>query len=193
MAKKPLPSPEVLRQLLRYEPETGKLFWKERGAEWFSAEWQRRQWNKRLAGTEAFRTVYGPRGYLQGSIFNEMYMSHRIVYCMHFGDPGVLEIDHLDGNRTNNRIENLRAVSGMENAKNRGLGKNNTAGVLGLYYNKADRFWYARIRVARVDHYLGRFSDLEAATEARREAERRHGFHENHGGRDAYRPAHEVI
>ena len=59
MATKPLPSQEVLRQLLRYEPETGKLFWRERTPDMFSAdgrdpEWKARNWNSKLAGREAF-------------------------------------------------------------------------------------------------------------------------------------------
>ena len=63
MANKPIPSPEALRQLLSYDPKTGKLFWKERGPEWFrdtegrTAQHACKNWNARYAGEEAFTSV----------------------------------------------------------------------------------------------------------------------------------------
>jgi len=181
MAKKPLPSPEALRQLLRYEPETGKLFWKERGREMFSHQMRWKQWNSRYAGVEAFCTVYGVKGYLQGCIGGKMFMSHRIVYAMHFGDPEDFDIDHINGVRTDNRLLNLRAINPAENAKNRGMHRNNTSGAVGVCWIEKLQRWVATIKVSGKHVHIGHYVEKSAAIEARKDAEVKYGFHENHG------------
>lgn len=186
MATKPLPSPEVLRQLLRYEPETGKLFWKERSPEWFAQDWRCRQWNARYARQETFNTVYGKKGYLQGCIHSVAYMAHRVVYCLHFGDPGIFQIDHLNGDRADNRLENLRCVTGGENSKNRGLYRNNSSGRIGVYFDNNAKMWRASIKARGHTHHLGCFLAFEDACAARAAAEKDHGFHANHGNRPGY-------
>jgi len=181
MAKKPLPSPEVLRQLLRYEPEAGELFWKERPADMFASEAQQRQWNRRYAGRRAFCTVYGPKGYLQGCIADTMYMAHRVVYAFHVCDPGDLEIDHINGDRTDNRIENLRAVSPAENARNMRIRKDNKSGAHGVSWVGRYKRWVATINANGKHLYVGHFTDLDKAVSARKRAEAKFGYHENHG------------
>ena len=190
MAKRQLPSPEVLRQLLRYEPDTGKLFWKERGVEWFrglNPERTRNAWNTMNAGEEAFTALTA--GYRQGSLIGFHLMGHRVAWAIHHGAwPD--QIDHVNGNRSDNRIVNLRNVSVAENNKNLGMRRNNTSGRTGVYWHKPSSRWVAHIVVDGRVTSLGSFIEREDAISARVKAERTYGYHPNHGGRIGYLGPH---
>jgi len=136
-----------------------------------------KQWNDRYAGKPAF-TAVDRKGYLVGAIFDRNYRSHRIIWKMVYGtDPD--QIDHVDGNRTNNRLKNLRDVSGRQNQLNMGRGKANKSGVVGVCWDKQRKRWTATITVNRKTVNLGRFVDKDDAIAARRQAEIDHGFHPN--------------
>lgn len=177
MANRQLPSPEVLRQLLRYEQETGKLFWKERGREMFSSHRDFKKWNTRYAGAEAFTSP--SHGYRAGAIFHHTHRAHRVIWSIVHDDPGTMVVDHINGDRSDNRIANLRLVSQQENTKNCGLKSNSRYGNFGVRKNRHK--WNARISVGGRDVFLGSFSTLDDALKARREAEAKYGYHENHG------------
>lgn len=175
MADKALPCPSVLRQLLRYDAETGKLFWRHRGEEWFDCPGKAARWNGRRAGQEAFVGVHR-QGYKQGQLFGHSVRAHRVVWAIIHGYwPSV--IDHIDGNVTNNRIENLRQVTQAENCRNAKMRKDNTSGCVGVRWHKANRKWIAVLG----SDYIGSFETIEAARRARSLAEERAGYHENHG------------
>ena len=184
----PLPPLDVLGSLLRCDAAAGRLHWRERTERFFnstprrSAEWACRQWNARWAGKEAF-TVKNNNGYLMGEIFTRSYMAHRIIWKMAVGaDPE--EIDHIDGNRSNNKIANLRSVSRQENTRNRALPSNNTSGVIGVHKSH----WNTWVAVVTIDgriKRLGSYQTMEAAQAARKRAQRLLGYHENHGRDDA--------
>jgi hypothetical protein len=160
------------RELLRYEPETGKLYWLHRDA-------ARPQWNARYANREAF-TALDKDGYRRGKIHRRGYLAHRIIWAIVYGEwPD--QIDHIDGDKVNNRINNLRSVSHAENGKNQKRRNTNTSGVMGVVWSKPSEKWVAQIKVAGRYRYLGMFQNLEEAVAARRTAEREHGFHRNHG------------
>ena len=90
-------------------------------------------------------------------------MVHRIVYEMHFGRiKDGLEIDHINGIRHDNRIENLRAVSKSVNQLNRAKQSNNTSGVTGVRWHTQRNRWRAQFR----DEYLGLFETIEEAEAA---------------------------
>ena len=102
-------SPEILRELLTYDPDTGKLFWEPRPPELFKTIRQQRAWNTRFARSEAFTTVT-PKGHLTGGIFNRKYLAHHVVWAMRYGKwPEYLT--HNNGRRDDNRIANLRSVN----------------------------------------------------------------------------------
>ena len=182
MAKRQLPSPEVLRQLLSYDHETGKLFWKERGPEMFSSESGRvlnacSIWNSRYAGKEAL-TAIDPKGYLRGSVLGIGISAHRVAWAIHYCQwPDT--IDHINGIKTDNRLVNLRSVSVAENQRNQKTHSSNTSGHRGVYANS--RGWTAQIKVDRKARHLGHFRSFGEAVAARVRAEARFGFHENHG------------
>ncbi len=187
MAIKPLPSPEVLRQLLRYEPETGKLFWLPRGAQWFNATQGRTaahacaNWNARYAGREAF-TATDHNGYRCGAILNVNFLAHRVVWAIHYGQEPSGQIDHINGMPHDNRLANMRIASQSENMRNLRRPRNNTSGQVGVTWRKQEAKWSARIVVAgKRSISLGRFHAYEDAVAARKEAEVTFGYHANHG------------
>lgn len=101
---------------------------------------------------------------------------------MHNGKvPDNMEIDHINHIRTDNRTENLRIVSHQQNAMNRSKTLRNTSGVVGVSWCKITGKWYAYIKKDGVMHNIGRYTSLEDAVLARASAEKRLGFHENHG------------
>lgn len=184
MAAISLPSSDVLRQLLRYESESGKLFWLPRGPEWFSdskyePERVSHWWNTRFAGSEAFCT-FDQKGYPYGFLFERRIAKHRVVWALHFG-PINGEIDHIDGNPANNLIENLRDVSRKANMQNKRTYARNTSGFRGVYWSKPMQKWRVAISMNGKERHLGFFADFNDAVSARKAAEEAYGFHENHG------------
>lgn len=166
---KELPSPEYLRKILRYDPETGKLFWLPRPDVDFSALNVARAWNSRWDGKEAF-TGLNDAGYHRGSIGGLFLRVHRVAWAMQTGAWPDGEIDHKDTDRSNNRWDNLRAASRAENQRNTGLRSNNSSGVKGIRWKPEKDKWQARIRVDGRERHLGHFDDVGAAAAAYRAA-----------------------
>jgi hypothetical protein len=171
MAKADLPAPELLRKLLDYNPETGAMVWRERDASLMGDDLRRRQWNTRYAGTPALAAHNGT-GYCTGRIFGRFARAHQVVYAIYHGEwPGGL-IDHINGDKTDNRIANLRIATPSQNCQNIGLRSTNTSGYKGVCrYQKSER-WRAQIR-RPIDGkgggkkiYLGVFDTAEEAHEA---------------------------
>ena len=178
---KDLISPDVLRQLLDYSPETGELFWKRRSSEWFSevggqtAEHICRRWNSRFAGKEAFSGCNG-YGYRRGRIFYQSYLAHRVIWAMWHGSWPAADIDHINLDRSDNRISNLRAATRSENNYNTGPKSNNTSGYKGVSLRKDNSKWGAEIQVRGKRQRLGCFDTPEEAHAAYcAAAERLHG------------------
>lgn len=180
----PTPTKETLDSLLMYTPETGKLHWKERPVSMFTdgkqtAVHNAAIWNGKNAGNEAFKTPFAS-GHLTAAIFGKTFLAHRIVWKMAYGsDPNV--IDHIDGNPTNNRLENLRSVTQTDNTRNARLSKSSTSGHTGVSFDKRRNKWEAKIMVDRKKRFLGYFDTIEEAAKARKEADAEYGFHQNHG------------
>lgn len=118
MTKKILPTPEQLRELLRYDPETGKLFWKERnGVNHPSGCRDVKRWNSRHAGKEAL-TASNAGGYRYGNVMSTSLLAHRVAWAIMMAHWPNEEIDHINGVRDDNRWSNLRSASRTENARN---------------------------------------------------------------------------
>ena len=119
--------------------------------------------------------------YKELKIFNKSYKVHQIVYLMHHGHIPK-EIDHINGIRDDNRIENLREVTRRQNLMNRGLPKRNTSGAKNVSWKKPINKWQVGLTVNGKKKYLGVYEDLElaelVATEAR---DKYHGEYANHG------------
>lgn len=167
MAKTPLPDAATLHQVLRYEPETGKLFWRYRPN-------GPREWNSRWAGKEALTTAK-KKGYLHGTLFGRRVRTHRVIVCMVTG-VWPIEVDHENGVTSDNRWDNLRVVTSYEQARNKKLYASNSSGHVGLRQQPTGR-WCAYIS----NRYLGTFATLDEALAVRRQAQEEEGFHPNHG------------
>lgn len=181
MAKRELPSQELLRQLLRYEAGSGKLFWLSRGPEWFTdderltAAKKAAAWNGRNADREAFTASDG-KGYLQGQVDGYHTTAHRVIWAW-LNDEWPACLDHINGDGTDNRESNLRSVSHREN--NRNMARPIGQGAVGVRYTKGS--WEAYISTGGKQHYLGRFTSEDDAIAARKASEVEMGFHPNHG------------
>ncbi len=117
-------------------------------------------------------------GYVQFQYQGQTYKAHRVIWlCIHGCWPG--ELDHINGNRADNRIENLREVTRQENLRNQKVRINSSTGVMGV--TRDGKKWRARIRVNGKFIHLGYFDAMEGAVAARKAADIKYGFHENHG------------
>ena len=170
------PAPEMLAKLLRVDPATGRLFWLPRTPDLYavgskhSPEHRCAKWNSRHAGTEAF-TYRRKDGYAYGHVLNYTVAAHRVIIALTEGQwPDC--VDHVNGDRADNRLANLRSVSRSENARN--VACRNPSGAIGVYPYRDGKRWYATV-------HLGIFDTFEEARAAREEAQRSLGYHENHG------------
>lgn len=187
MAKKPLPSREVLRQLLSYDPKTGELHWLPRGPDLFqddsrqSATAQANAWNGRNAGRQAF-TASDHKGYLQGQVAGYHTTAHRVIWAwLHDEWPEC--IDHIDGCGTHNSEDNLRKVTKAQNAQNMARPRTNKSGAVGVRVQKKTGRWEAHIGSDSTYQFIGTFRCVTAAMVARRQVEIARGYHHNHGTR----------
>ena len=163
----------------------GKFFWNKRDVQWFqenanknTPESNMKAWNARFAGKEI--TSLNGMGYLRASPFDESVRVHRLIWFYQTGEwPD--QIDHINGVRYDNRWCNLRNVSAAENSKNRKRRNDNASGDTGVFWRKDRNKWRAQIQVAGNFKHLGYFDSLEDAVAARKMAEIKYEFHENHG------------
>lgn len=160
-------SPKALCKELKYDAETGKLFWlNNRGA-------------RGKQGAEAFSRVNN-NGYNAGKIFGKSLLAHRVIWAIVHGEWPE-QIDHINGNRLDNRLCNLRDVSIVENARNKKVRVTTSSGVQGVGWHKSKEKWEARITWAGKTEQLGAHVCLAQAVKARKLAEARYSFHSNHG------------
>tara|TARA_R110000737_G_C14381721_1_gene450659 strand:+ start:138 stop:686 length:549 start_codon:yes stop_codon:yes gene_type:complete len=177
-------SPEMLHRLLHCDPVMGVLTWKPRTPDLFneskySADRLCTRWNTRLAGKFALYTISD--GYKTGRIFNRNYKAHRVIWAMVHGKWPADQIDHINGIRGENRIENLREVTNAENMRNAAMPRINTSGVVGVHWYEKNGRWVAQIKANGKTKHLGSFIDKADAIAARAAAEIEYGYHENHG------------
>lgn len=150
-----MPSAAELRAEFSYDPATGAI-------------------TRIRDGSAAFATLHGG-GYLTGKWRGRCLKAHRVAWKLHYGvEPMV--IDHINGDITDNRIENLRSVTQSDNQRNRKTPSNNTSGVQGVRWHARDKRWRATIRLGGSAKYLGEFRAFGDAVAARRRAEAENGF-----------------
>ena len=162
-----------LRSRVIYNPENGKFIW-------LYSDTCRPSWNSRFMGKNALCAPHS-NGYLFGAVANQKLFAHRAAWAMHYGCWPDGEIDHINHDKTDNRIENLRVVERTQNAMNLSKSKRNVSGVTGVFKHSQTGKWQAQIRVGRKSIHLGSFESFDNAVTARRKAEEQHGFHKNHG------------
>jgi hypothetical protein len=145
----------------------GKLFWK-------NPTHQKVKVNTKAGYINA-------EGYLQISINNKKFKEHQIVYLMNHGYIPK-EIDHINGNKLDNRIENLREVSRLQNMYNKPAYKTNTSGSKNVSWKAKISKWQVDISFNGKRKYIGVFEDFELAELVAAEARNKyHGKYANHG------------
>lgn len=171
---------ERVSQCLWQDPETGKIYWKYRDKSQFNTLRGYSVFNAIYAGKEAFICV-GNHGYKEGAIDGCGVLAHRVAWMLSKGKWPDCDIDHINGDKLDNRIENLRDVSVSVNQQN-ALGKsNNTSGFNGVQWDKNRNKWIARMMVNYKNIYLGRYDNFEDAVKARTRAEAYYQFTSRHG------------
>jgi HNH endonuclease/AP2 domain len=141
---------ERLRELLGCDPETGLLIWK-----------MNRQGPGARAGEVA--GCKDPQGYIKIGIDGRMYLAHRLIWLHIYGAWPDGELDHINHDPSDNRIENLRLATNSQNMANRPAQINNTSGFKGTTFHKQRRKWQAQITVNKKVLHLGLFKTPEAA------------------------------
>ena len=148
-------SPEKLRKLVVYNPDTGHFTWKHReGSHGF---------NGKFAGKSAF-SVMRPCGVISGCVLGKHYLAHRVAWAIYYGEWPDRDIDHINHDRSDNRITNLRLATRSQNQCNRRPQLGFTSRYKGVSRSQESRPWRAQIKVKRRAQFLGRFNtEIEAA------------------------------
>lgn len=160
MAKEHIITPEDLRKLLRYDPETGKL-------------------HSRRTGREVFTNTHHS-GYKKGAVKSNTYTAHRVCMAIYLGAWPDGEVDHINGDRADNRLANLRVVTKSQNQRNAKKRKDNTAGHVGLTLRPNGK-WQAYISHSGKRQHIGTFSSKSDAINARIKQQNLHSYTERHG------------
>lgn len=157
-----------VHQILKYEPDTGRLFWKlARGG---------------IAQGEEAGWLDKSSGYKRISIYGRVKYAHVIAWELFHGISPDGQIDHANGDKTDNRISNLRQCSPAQNAQNRRNRVDNKSGVKGASWNSSRRKWSARVTVNKKVCFLGFFSNIsDAEKEITKFRNKHHGEFANHG------------
>ena len=181
---KPLPSKERLEELLDYNPDTGLMTWKPRPLSAFGPSGKRsaghlhKHYCVRFEGKPAGSTRSD--GYATIMIDRETYKRSRLAWKIMTGEDPML-IDHISGNRGDDRFANLRSVMPQVNARNAALYANNKTGFPGVERHSRDAIWTAKIGVGGRQVHLGNFKTKEEAIACRIGAEAVLGYHDNRG------------
>lgn len=120
------------------------------------------------------------KSYIEIKVYGQTIPAHRIAWTLHYGEPPLMLVDHKNGDGTDNRIDNLRSICIFGNGKNLKMRYDNKLGITGVYLLKNGTY-AASIRCERKQIHLGKYRDIFSAACARKAAEVRFGFFENHG------------
>lgn len=142
-----------LREVLDYSPETGVFKWRDRPKR------TRRGGNSAPVGSEAGST--GGQLYRLIAVDGRRYWAHRLVWVHVYGEWPCKEIDHINGNGHDNRLNNLRQATRTENRRNSRLPRNNTTGLKGVHQKR--KSFVAGIGNNGKYRYLGTFDTPEEA------------------------------
>jgi hypothetical protein len=159
---------ELLRRLLSYEPETGKLTWIARTVDMFeegkhTAAHTCAKWNSKNAGNMAFTTE--SNGRLEGRIFGRAYRAHRVAFAISYG-WWPEEVDHRNRCGTDNRLTNLRECSHHQNMMNQSSTKGSSSKFIGVSWSNDREKWCAMISPKGRAIPLGRYNSEIAAANA---------------------------
>ena len=158
---------DLLKELFDYDKETGNLIWKRKSSASVKVG--------DIAGT------LKDNGYIYVGINHNSYRAHRLIFLMHKGYLPKT-IDHINRDKLDNRIENLRPATVSQNSMNRDITSKNKSGYKGVWWDKHKNKWRAVIKTSGERIHLGYFANVEEAGQVMRKArEELHGSFANHG------------
>lgn len=133
---------ETAKEIWDYDPVEGTLTWKQRSRDRFSSENRWLKYNESKAGTSCGTLT--KRGYVVVSFDGTQYYVHRLVWLLSYGEWPSEYIDHINRDKSDNKLENLRIVSSGENSRNVSKSSRNTSGQVGVSYCDQTEIWRAR-------------------------------------------------
>lgn len=144
-----------LKSLLAYDAETGAFTWrKPRGGQ--------------VAGSQA--GCLNRNGYTEITVHRRIYKAHRLAWLYTYGEWPPAEIDHINGNKSDNRLANLRPATRAQNVANTALRSDSASGVKGVHWSGSSRKWQAQIKHNGKSKHLGVYANIEDAAAAYRRA-----------------------
>lgn len=146
-------SQNKLKSLLEYDKHTGFFSWKE---------------NRQKVKIGDVAGHNSKNGYCYIMIDGKSYRSHRLAWLYVYGGFPKNQIDHINRNKLDNRLENLREASKELNARNKGLRKTNKSGVTGVHWSKRYGKWVAKISALGKNYTIGRYDHFYDAVKARK-------------------------
>ena len=157
---------DILSEYLSYSADNGNL------------KWIKSPCNSVKIGSVA--GVTKAEGYIRVTFKGELYYAHRLAWFLFYGKWPSGDIDHINRDKSDNRISNLRDVSHKDNCRNQKLRATSTTGFNGVSLSGGK--WEAKVCVDGKTIHLGKFDSVSDAVKARAEADVKYGFHFNHGG-----------
>jgi HNH endonuclease/AP2 domain len=142
-----------LQSLLSYNPETGIFVWRLHNS-------------KRTKNSSSAGCLNKDTGYIQIKIDGHLYRAHRLAWFYVYGNFPIHQIDHINGNRSDNRIENLREATHLQNQHNQTKPRANNTGYKGVSFYAPLLKYRARIKLKNKEKHLGYFDTPEEAYEA---------------------------
>lgn len=158
-------SPEFVTRFLKYaayDPETGRMWWI-------------KSKKKVVVGSEVGNTPKTHENYRASSFEYQKFLVHRMAWTIVHGEiPEGMQVDHINGNRHDNRMCNLRLLTNSQNGENKHKAMaHSKSGLLGVSWDKPMKAWVARIKTPEKYKVLGYFQDKHEAHQAYLEAKRR--------------------
>jgi len=149
---------DFIKSIMKYDPKNGGLYWiKPTGA--------------RAKAGDRVGFNAGSMNYRKVQINNIGYMEHHLVWMLHHGSLSTLDIDHINGDTQDNRIENLREATRSQNLCNQKIRSDNKSGIKGVFFVRSRDKWCATIQYDGLKKHLGYFDSIDDAVNARKNAE----------------------
>jgi hypothetical protein len=155
-----------IKELMDYDPDTGDLTWIKPRPKIRVGE---------VAGSKKVN------GYIGIMVLGRLYLAHRLIWLHVHGAWPKHQLDHINHDRTDNRLTNLREATQKENCKNMSIRSDNKSGVIGVFWYERYKKWEVYIKNNGKKVYLCRITDFFEAVCIRKSAENKYGYHENHG------------
>lgn len=163
--------------IVEYNPETGIFTWRHRGHDICSCSRSREAWNGNFAGKQA--GSIGANGYMYTTFFNKhKVLLHSLAWFYMKKIWPDKYIDHINGDRIDNRFNNLREATASQNAANAKIRTDNKSGHKNVFWNSQKQMWHVRLVAEKRPIHIGFFSDIDVAADAAKKA--RIKFHKDY-------------